>query len=117
MATPVSLTPPKLKPYTMSKFGKVFGIAYTEAIVYTYVPGSGYLPMPFQEYWNGTGWTRTTSAIQGLLGDLYLWRYRPTITAEKIIYKRNKSGNFIDESRFYDDSLREMLGGERQTLG
>lgn len=117
MADQVSLSPPRLKPYTMGKFGTVFGIAYTEAVIYTYVPGTGYLPMPFWQYWNGNGWTQTSNPIQGRLGDLYLWQYRPTINYEKIQYKKQKSQSSNDDNRFYDDTLDEKLGGERQVLG
>lgn len=100
----------------MGKIGNVYAIACTVAIVYIWAGGDiGYIPTPIYSYWNGSGWTRTNSQIQGLLGDLMMWQYRPTIDVEKIKYNRKDSINY--DNRFYDDSLDILLGGQKERLG
>lgn len=109
----------RMKPYTMQKIGTVYGRFFITGEVWGYIPEVGdYAPVGFiTVWWNGNGWTQSQNVGTGKVGDLYLWQ-RIFSNTQVITKIRKKKGNMSNaDNRFYDDTLDEILGGVKQTLG
>lgn len=110
--------PSKMQPYKLQKIGVVYG----RYLIYGRFTSHGdNLPRYRYIWWAGGYWEQsmevTPSYGYAKVGDLYEWQRIFTNTSIITKYKQARGSGPNADNRFYDETLDEILGGVKQTLG